>query len=381
MEKRPLREQLFERFIANESNADELEQLFSFFEHADQSELESLIKAEFDKSGADFNEGDSPRLALIHQELTRELFAKPQHPVLKLIRTTNFFKIAAAVLVIIAAGLWFANLLLSSPQVIPGSAKAFLSVGEKQDTLDTRKAGLIYRHGGLSVTTKPDGTIVYMAVDADSASASKLNTISTPRGGEYKVTLSDGSMVMLNAGSKLTFPMGFRGAERRVYVDGEAFFRVAKDPQKPFIVTVGGNEVKVLGTQFNVSNYPESDGVETTLLEGSVNFSNASGKEVILKPNQQVLSAYGKLSVKDVSAEDFNAWTKGEFLFNDVPVSVVMQKLARWYNVDVDPQSMPKKNLYIRISRQADIDEVLDMISKATDLEFDLKGEKIVFKE
>ncbi|KLT65404.1 FecR family protein [Pedobacter sp. BMA] len=381
MEKSPLRKQLFERFIANESNADELEQLFRYFEHADQSELESLIKAEFDKSGDDFNQEDSPRLALIQSELNHKLFAKPQHPVLKLIRAGNFMKIAAAVLVVIAAGLWFANLLSSAPQVIPGSARAFLSVGEKLDTLGVKKAGVIYQHGGVTVSTKADGTIVYMAVDADSASASRLNTITTPRGGEYKVTLSDGSMVMLNAGSKLTFPTGFRGAERRVYVDGEAFFRVAKDPQKPFIVTVGGNEVKVLGTQFNVSNYPENDGVETTLLEGSVNFSNAYGKEVILKPNQQVLSAYGHLTLKDVAAEDFNAWTQGEFLFNDVPVSVVMQKLARWYNVDVDPQSMPKKNLYIRISRQADIDEVLNMISKATDLEFDLKGNKIVFKE
>ncbi|WP_316800854.1 FecR family protein [Pedobacter frigidisoli] len=381
MEKRPLREQLFERFIANESNADELERLFNFFEHADQSELESLIKAEFDKSAAEFNQADSPRLALIHNELARELFAKPQHPVLKLIRTAKFLKIAAAIVVVSTASLWFTKLLLSAPQVMPGSARAFLNVGEKLDTLGAEKAKVIYQHGGISVRTMPDGTIVYMAVDADSASASKLNTITTPRGGEYKVTLSDGSMVMLNAGSKLTFPMGFRGADRRVYVDGEAFFRVAKDPQKPFIVTVGGNEVKVLGTQFNVSNYPENDGVETTLLEGSVNFSNASGKEVFLKPNQQVLSAYGHLTLKEVSAEDFNAWTKGEFLFNDVPVSVVMQKLARWYNVDVDPQAMPNKNLYIRISRKADIEEVLDVISKATDLEFDLKGNKIVFKE
>lgn len=381
MEKRPSNKQLFERFIANKSNANELEMLFAYFEQADQAELEGLIKDELDFKSQSFDEHDAVRLEAVHARLNEKLFAKPQNRVLKLISTTRFIRNAAAVLVILSAGLLVNQQLSKTPKVVPGSAKAFLHFNGKEDTLGMKKAGLIYQHGGVTVSTQSNGAVVFMAVDADSATAVKLNTITTPRGGVFKVTLSDGSMVMLNAGSKLTFPTGFRGPERKVYVEGEAFFRVAKNADKPFIVQVGGNEIKVLGTQFNVSSYPETGGVETTLLEGSVSFSNAEGKNVLLKPNQQVLSAYGHLSLKDVPAEDFDAWTTGEFLFNDVPVSVVMQKLARWYNIEVQPASMPSKNLYMRISRKADINEILKMIAKATDLEFDLKGNQIVFKK
>ena len=381
MEKQPSNKQLFDRFIANKSNAKALEMLFAYFERADQAELEGLIKAEFDLPNQSFDEEDATRLDAVHARLTEKLFAKPQNPVLKLISSARFIRNAAAVVVIFSAGLFVTRQLSKTAKVVPGSAKAFMHFNGKEDTLGTQKTGLIYQRGGVTVSTQGNGTVVFMAVNADSATAVKLNTITTPRGGEFKVTLSDGSMVMLNAGSKLTFPTGFRGPERKVYVEGEAFFRVAKNADKPFIVQVGGNEIKVLGTQFNVSSYPETGGVETTLVEGSVSFSNAEGANVVLKPNQQALSAYGDLSLKDVPAADFNAWTKGEFLFNDVPVSVVMQKLARWYNVEVQPASLPSKNLYMRISRSADIRHVLEMITKATDLEFDLKGNQIVFKK
>jgi len=381
MEKQPSNKQLFDRFIANKSNAKALEMLFAYFERADQAELEGLIKAEFDLPNQSFDEEDATRLDAVHARLTEKLFAKPQNPVLKLISSARFIRNAAAVVVIFSAGLFVTRQLSKTAKVVPGSAKAFMHFNGKEDTLGTQKTGLIYQRGGVTVSTQGNGTVVFMAVNADSATAVKLNTITTPRGGEFKVTLSDGSMVMLNAGSKLTFPTGFRGPERKVYVEGEAFFRVAKNADKPFIVQVGGNEIKVLGTQFNVSSYPETGGVETTLVEGSVSFSNAEGANVVLKPNQQALSAYGHLSLKDVPAADFNAWTKGEFLFNDVPVSVVMQKLARWYNVEVQPASLPSKNLYMRISRSADIRHVLEMITKATDLEFDLKGNQIVFKK
>ncbi|WP_406825495.1 FecR family protein [Pedobacter sp. KACC 23697] len=381
MEKQPSNKQLFDRFIANKSNARELEMLFAYFEHAGHAELEGLIKDEFDLKNQSFDEEDALRLEAVHARLTEKLFAKPQNRVLKFISTARLIRNAAAVVVILSAGLLVTRQLSKTEQVVPGVAKAFLHFNGKNDTLRAKKAGLLYQHGGVTVSTQSNGTVVFMAVDADSATAVKLNTITTPNGGVFKVTLSDGSMVMLNAGSKLTFPAGFRGPERKVYVEGEAFFRVAKNAEKPFIVQVRGNEIKVLGTQFNVSSYPETDGVETTLLEGSVSITNAAGNNVLLKPNQQAISSYGHLSLKDVAAGDFNAWTKGEFLFNDVPLSVVMQKLARWYNVEVQPASMPSKNLYMRISRKADIKEVLEMIAKATDLQFDLKGNQIVFKK
>lgn len=381
MEKKPFKPELFKQFLANESNAAELNQLFDHFRVAEQQELEALIISEFENEATSFDVSEESRLDLIYAELNQKLFVKPESRILKAVKSNDFIRIAATFLVIGSIALLVFKFANSGISVVPGSAKAVLKFGGKETELSEKRSGVIYHSAGVTVTAKKDGSVAFMAVDADSLTASKLNTVSTPRGGEFKITLSDGSIVMLNAGSKLTFPTGFRGAERKVYVDGEAFFKVAKNREKPFIVSIAGSEVKVLGTQFNVSNYPESNGTEATLLEGSINFSNNNGKEVILKPNQQVLSSYGKLTVKEVSADDFNAWTKGEFLFNDVPLAVVMQKLARWYNVEVDPETMPKKNLYIKISRKADINEVLEMISAATKSDFALKANKIVFEE
>jgi len=380
MEKTPLNPKLFEKFIANQSNAKELERLFGHFENATAQELESLIRSEFEKDSESFNAGEEERLAVIHAGLSAKLFAKKESRFLKVFKSSNFIRVAAAILIVASVCLLMARFYFSGNSIVPGSAKAMLSLSGRITPLSEGTAKVVYKSRGVTIRTQANGTMVFMANDADSAEASKLNTLTTPNGGEYRVTLSDGSVVMLNAGSKLIFPTDFRGAERKVTVSGEAFFKVAKNPLKPFIVNVEGDEIKVLGTEFNVSSYPEDEGTLTTLLEGSVQFANANGGQVVLKPNQQVISHHGKLDLQDVSAEDFNAWIKGEFLFNDVPLSVVMQKIARWYNVEADVKSIPQKNLYIKISRKADIDEVLEIISKATDCNFKIKENKIVFK-
>ncbi|WP_316795688.1 FecR family protein [Pedobacter agri] len=381
MEKNTSKPELFEQFLAEKSNAAELNQLFDYFGHADQQELEDLIGTELEKdAGAAHVNEQEHRLETIHSKLAKQLFIKPEGKLIKMIRSTGIIKIAATILVFVSIGLIIYKFLNPPHQFVSSSAIATLHFDGKKATLGIAKNGVIYQQHGIQISKKADGSIVYMALNADSATASRLNTLETPNGGAYKITLGDGSIVMLNAGSKLIFPTDFRGSERKVFVQGEAFFNVAKNPNKPFIVAVGGSEIKVLGTQFNVSSYPETEGIEATLLEGSIQFSNSSG-QVILKPNQQVLAGYSRLDVRNVSAEDFNAWTRGEFLFNDVPLAVVMQKLARWYNVEVDLATLPTKNLYIKISRKADIDEVLENISKATGNKFDLNANKIVLEE
>jgi len=381
MEKNASKPELFEQFLAEKSNATELNQLFDYFGKADEQELTALINAEFENDARLSNPAETQnRLDAIHAKLSDQLFAQPDHQLLRMVKMLGFVKIAAALLVIASIALLVAKFSFKSHNIMPGSSQAMLNLGGTVTRLGTGTDSVIYQQNGVKIDTRADGTIVFMAVNADSATASKLNTLETPRGGEYKVTLSDGSVVMLNAGSKLIFPTDFRGSARKVSVEGEAFFNVAKNALKPFIVSVAGNEIEVLGTHFNVSSYPEDGGTTATLIEGSIKFSNAYGK-AILTPNQQAFAGYSKLEVRNVTAEDFSAWTNDEFLFNDVPLTVVMQKLGRWYNVAVDPESMPKKNLYIKISRKADIDEVLDMISKATGYHFELNEHKIVFEK
>lgn len=381
MEKDPLKTDLFEKFITNKSNAAELEAFFKELGSTQQQNLQALIELEFNQGDEPLSLADNNRLEKIHDDLNKRIFVKPTSKLVGLIKSTPLLKAAAILLVIVSVGIGIAKLMFTTNPILPGSTQAMVHLATVDTLLTTKKAGVLYQSKGVVVTTNPDGTIVFMASGADSIAASVLNTITTPKGGEYRIILSDGSKVMLNAGSKLIFPTGFRGAERRVQVDGEAYFEVAKNAQKPFIVTVGDNEIKVLGTHFNVSNFPEDGGTQTTLLEGSIRFANKNGQKVILTPNQQVTASYGKLAVKSVTGEDFNAWTKGEFLFNDVPLTAVMQKLARWYNIEVDAKSIPEKNIYLKISRNTSFVEMLVMISKATDYQFELKANTLVLKE
>jgi len=381
MEKDPLKPDLFEKFIANKSNAAELEAFFKQLASTEETQLQTQIELAFNQADEQLSKTDELRLQKIQQGLNQQIFAKPTPKLLRLIKSGAFLRVAAILLVMVSLGIGIAKLMFTANPVLPGSTQAMVHLATVDTLLTTKKAGVLYRSKGVVVTTQPDGTMVFMVNSADSVAAAALNTITTPKGGEYRVILSDGSKVMLNAASKLTFPTGFRGAERRVQVDGEAYFEVAKNAQKPFIVTVGDNEIKVLGTHFNVSNFPEDGGTQATLLEGSIRFANKNGEKVILKPNQQVTATYGKLNLKNVTAEDFKAWTKGEFLFNDVPLTAVMQKLARWYNIEVDSKSIPDKNIYLKIARSTSFDEMLVMISKATDYQFELKGNTLVLKE
>jgi len=387
---------LFNNFLANKSTAAELELLFAYFGTADEAELRWLIldalenSAQDIESAQDYKNAPHPdfiiqdqevRLAAIHDRLSAQLFGSDKKPFLRSLFNTRIIKAAAIIVAVVSFSLLIYRLSSNGDhQVLPGGIKGALVINGMTKNLHGQKSAMLYRDHGITISTQKDGTIVYSAYDADSITASQVNILETPRGGEYRVTLSDGSVVRLNAGSKLSFPTGFRGAERRVALEGEAFFEVAKNPEMPFIVTVNETSIRVLGTKFNVSSYKEDINVTATLLEGSILFSDKNNHQAILKPNQQASSQGGKITISNVEAADYAAWTKGDFLFNDMPVTAVMQKLGRWYDVDVDLQSLPDKHLYLKISRTAAITDVLKLMSKATNLQFKLEGNKIVMK-
>lgn len=373
--------ELFKRFIENRSTAAELELLFSYFGTADSAELKTLILGELDRQEEDAVPNEAARLAAIHGQLSEKIFGGSATPVVRSLIFGRIARVAAILIAAVSIGIISYKLNTAKQYtIVPGGPKAALTINGIAKNLTGQKKAVLFHQNGVSVVTRADGSIVYTAYDADSVTASKMNTLVTPNGGEYRVRLSDGSVVMLNAGSKLSFPTGFRGAERMVTLEGEAFFEVAKNPDMPFIVNVDGNSVRVLGTRFNVSSYAEDHGITATLLEGSILFADKNNHEVKLKPNQQVLSQAGKLMVSNVEAADYLEWTKGAFLFNDMPIAAVMQKLARWYNVEVDIAQLPDKNLYLKISRSASISEVLNLLSKATDLNFELKENRILLK-
>ena len=168
-------------------------------------------------------------------------------------------------------------------------------------------------------------------------SANIMNTLYTPAGQRAQLVLQDGTEVWLNAKSKLVYPAQFVGKERRVIVEGEAFFNVAKNPSKPFIVSTQDVDMKVLGTQFNVFCYPDAGYIQTSLLEGSVKvfFPDKENEGVILKPDQQVTVSQGEMHVSPINLEDHFLWREGIYAFENEPLIEILKKMELYYDVRI----------------------------------------------
>src|SRR5690606_31695883 len=166
---------------------------------------------------------------------------------------------------------------------------------------------------------------------------SQDNVVSTPRGGEYSLKLPDGSVVWLNAESKLTFPATFADSARIVSLIGEAYFEVAKDPNRPFRVQVNDATVEVLGTHFNIENYSQNDVFKTTLVEGAVQVKKA-GHSQVLKPGQQAIVATKDAIIRiedQVDTDKITAWKEGFFEFKNDAIDDILSQVGRWYQVDI----------------------------------------------
>lgn len=174
-------------------------------------------------------------------------------------------------------------------------------------------------------------------VQPENLSVNVMNTLYTPAGQRARLILQDGTEVWLNAKSKLTYPAQFTGSERRVTIEGEGFFKVAKDPSKPFIVSARNVDMKVLGTQFNVYSYPEAGFVQTSLLEGSVCvfFPEKENEGIILKPDQQVTVSNGKMKVESIRLSEHFLWRDGIYAFENEPLISILKKLELYYDVKI----------------------------------------------
>ncbi|MBS1662866.1 MAG: FecR domain-containing protein [Bacteroidetes bacterium] len=222
----------------------------------------------------------------------------------------------------------------------PGGNVARLTLSDGSTiTLDSVQNGVITQQGNTGVTKQSDGRLVYKALDEKTA-AVVSNTLSTPRGGQYRLVLPDGSEVWLNAASSITYPTAFTGSERRVIVAGEAYFEISPNPAMPFRVIThapaGDQEVEVLGTHFNIKAYEDETSLTTTLLEGSIRL-RSNGTSTLLSPGQQgQLRPDGQIHLNpEVDLEEVVAWKNGLFHFEQADITEVMRQLARWYDVEV----------------------------------------------
>ena len=211
----------------------------------------------------------------------------------------------------------------------------------------------------------------------------RYNTLRVPRGGEYSITLSDGTIVYLNSESELRYPVNFVGRDRRVYLSGEAYFDVVQDEAHPFIVDMGNSSVRVLGTSFDVRAYADEDEVLTTLVQGSVKFS--AGKEfVTLEPGKQaVLGKSGSIETREVDTYLYTAWKEGVFAFKRQRLEEIMKVVARWYDVNIFWENVSQKEVTFtgKMKRYDDISKVVEVLEMTGNTEFVIKENNIFIRE
>lgn len=295
--------------------------------------------------------------------------------------------VAACLILGIATGLsfWLSRseeetaAILAVQEYRPQGVQLLLSDGSKHELTSESRSGQI---PGFSVDA--GGMIRQERMTGEDRGKPGYDEILVPRGGEYTFMLADGTKVTLNAETRLRFPNTFGEKERQVFLEGEAYFEVAKEQERPFLVTFQEGSVRVLGTQFNVKAYEGQDAY-ATLVNGKVEV--ASGEEaVILKPGQQCQILTGKkhnLTVGEADLMVVLAWKNGEFVFKNAPLEQVLEELSRWYNVEIgyDKSSFQGMQVHIYMNRSQTLEEALDMLSKAWDIRYEMQGKKIIIKK
>lgn len=260
----------------------------------------------------------------------------------------------------------------------PGTNRAVLILEDgSQIDLDESASGSLIDRPGVQAIKVNDSTVKYLPGNENTELV--YHTIRTPRGGQYRLSLPDGTLVWLNAAAALRYPVAFNGPERRVEVSGEAYFEVAKDGSKPFIVSIDGKEeVKVLGTHFNINAYPDNGAATVTLLEGAVRVS-ANELNVTLKPGQQSARIRSGFQVKEANIEQVIAWKSGYLDFDNMPVEAVMREISRWYDVDIVYEEKPDAASLFggRISKVLPLSKVLTML-KSFGINAELQNKKVI---
>ncbi|WP_207426072.1 FecR family protein [Pedobacter sp. SYSU D00535] len=385
---------ILSRIIQAESLAKEEELwLLEYLERGEVSELKCLLKDEFDGSLSNANTFAKPSSATILGNIHKQINSR-QHS-RNLWKRMGRLAVAASLLLGVSiavyltrrgseSGLKHLNTTkVLSRDIAPGGRKATLTLADgRVIVLTDASEGALLSKGGVEIKKKENGLIEYCVKESSCRSASlnlQFNTIATPVGGQYKVILSDGTLVWLNALSSIRFPATFSPSERRVEITGEVYFEVAKDRKRPFKVFTGTQTVEVLGTHFNINAYPEVEGIQTTLFEGSVRVSKGA-KSVKLKPGEQARVARVLTVRKLEDAASTVSWLSGTFYFKDAGIKNVMREAARWYDLEVEYQGEPsQKQLNGKISKNVPLSQFLSML-EFSGIKYRQEGRKLVIQ-
>lgn len=393
MKKSKNNKEVFERYLSNTHSVEDFRRIQSYFSTQDEGELFDLVE---NKIAEDYHEDEVAKVAhiisktdevidklIVHEVQIRTVMRNPTA------RNTNVlsFAVAAVLLCIVSFSLYFMRT-KSDTQIetrnlaedaSPGDNKATLILGDGTVlSLDSMDLGVISETKGLLVSKDDDGIITYKSKPILKDSEINFSTLKTPRGGQYRVILEDGTKVWLNAASSIRYPNRFATHERKIELVGEAYFEVSKNRDKPFIVVSEGHQVKVLGTEFNINTYDYQGNTQTTLIEGSVEIAHRNNK-LKLAPGQQALVKNEKITLVDkIDTKQATAWKRGEFYFDGANMEEIMHQVQKWYNVDVEYRGTIDHAFVLKINRNVNLSEILNILEMTDLVHFKFEENKII---
>lgn len=390
--------ELLHLYRQNKCSKEEIGFIYNYLQHIGDDELENLLaEGLLDAVPVSFLRKTTVRQELreVYTRLEEQLFTDKQQTQTFSDRLRRYIPLAAACL--LATGIVVYLFLapktepgpapLIAADALPGSEKAtlVLSDGDSIHLADGKQGIVVTDHNvrysdGSSISGYAGGKKPFQQQEPV-----RLK-LTTPRGGQYQVTLSDGSTVLLNAGSTLVYPSRFEGTTRSVEIDGEGYFTVSPDKSKPFLVTSRGQQLQVIGTTFNISSYAELGAVKTTLVEGSVKVwadpgtdrSHPPSKALVLKHGDQAILSGRELTLTraDIAAE--TAWVNGKFSFAGKPFKQVMDELGRWYDLDIEYRGpVPDQHFFGQTYRNENLSIVLKLL-KSANITYSITGNQLI---
>jgi transmembrane sensor len=388
-------EYLLKRYGENKATKDEVNELFGLLKHAEGDEiLKKLIVGAKEDQRLDRNISEEEWNRIWNTITDATTGGRKNFFSMRWVRVAA----AAAMLVVIVYSAYLLHNKKNIQQpvvatnynkpykndIAPGGNKAVLTLANGSTIiLDSSHNGVLAQQGNVQVI-KLDGALAYNRESSRENNETEIqyNVLSTPRGGQYQITLPDETKVWLNAASSLRFPTIFAGKQRVVELTGEAFFEVKHNPSMPFHVKVNNIDIEDVGTQFNVMAYENEQSVKTTLLEGKVNVSRNSltkslvpGKQAIANKEMQ------SLDVKDANVEQAVAWKNGYFRFKETNIHELMRQVERWYDVDVEFKTQGDEQDYTGIvPRTQNVSALLHTLELTETVHFEIEGRKIIVK-
>ncbi|KAF2506594.1 FecR family protein [Flavobacterium foetidum] len=358
--------EILNKYLSNEASEQEVQALFEWIEASEENKQQFIAA----KKAWVLN-------ALTENTITDAVPVIPMKPKNKI---RQFMRYAAVLLVFVGLG----STVLLFTEKTKETKEIVLELGDgRLENYSQKNQSSLFNDKGILVAKKFPNHMVYFGKTADSEV--QYNTLKIPYGKRFKITLSDGTIVSLNSGTTFRYPEQFGiNGNRNVYLSGEAFFEVAKDQNHPFIVNANQVDIKVLGTKFNISAYPENPTVNSTLIEGSIQMYETSDSlnSIILEPSQMATwsSNSKKITVKNVDTAFYNAWTKGELAFKDTPFSTIAKIIQRTYDVEIINQNsdLARQNFTgtIKIS-ESSVENILDLLKRDTPFHYSIDQKTI----